>query len=75
MIDYRVFTLPVHEPGTAETELNGFQASHRVQWVDRQFVEDGECNAKVQERLGEKFSILTGEMERVRMARTTDDAF
>ena len=25
---YRVFTLPVHDPGAAETELNGFLASH-----------------------------------------------
>ena len=24
---YRVFTLPVHDPGAAETELNGFLAS------------------------------------------------
>ena len=31
---YRVFTLPVHDPGAAETELNGFLASHRVLSVD-----------------------------------------
>jgi hypothetical protein len=39
---YRVFTLPVHSPGAAETELNGFLASHRVLSVDRRFVEEGE---------------------------------
>ncbi len=39
---YRVFTLPVHDPGAAETELNGFLASHRVLSVDRRFVEEGE---------------------------------
>jgi hypothetical protein len=39
---YRVFTLPVHNPGAAETELNGFLASHRVLSVDRRFVEEGE---------------------------------
>jgi len=36
---YRVLTLPVHDPGAAETELNGFLASHRVLSVDRRFVE------------------------------------
>jgi hypothetical protein len=35
MMAYRVFTLPVHNPGAAETELNGFLASHRVLSVDR----------------------------------------
>jgi hypothetical protein len=25
---YREFTLPVHDPGAAERELNGFLASH-----------------------------------------------
>jgi hypothetical protein len=39
---YRVFTLPVHNRGAAETELNGFLASHRVLSVDRRFVEEGE---------------------------------
>jgi hypothetical protein len=39
---YRVFTLPVRDPGAAETELNGFLASHRVLSVDQRFVEDGE---------------------------------
>jgi HRDC domain-containing protein len=39
---YRVFTLPVHDPGATETELNGFLASHRVLSVDRRFVEEGE---------------------------------
>ena len=39
---YRVFTLPVHDPGAAETELNGFLASHRVLSIDRRFVEEGE---------------------------------
>jgi len=38
---YRVFTLAVRDPGVAETELNGFLASHRVLSVDRRFVEDG----------------------------------
>jgi len=38
---YRVFTLPVHNPGAAETELNGFLASHLVLSVDRRFVEEG----------------------------------
>ena len=28
---YCVFTLPVHDPGAAETELNGLLASHRQQ--------------------------------------------
>ena len=35
MIACRVFTLPVCDPGAAETELNGFLASHRVLSVDR----------------------------------------
>jgi hypothetical protein len=35
MMTYRVFTLPVHDPGAAESELNGFLASHRVLSVDR----------------------------------------
>ena len=39
---YRVFILPVRDPGAAETELNGFLASHRVLSVDRRFVEEGE---------------------------------
>ena len=39
---YRVFTLPVHDPGAAETDLNGFLASHRVLSIDRRFVEEGE---------------------------------
>jgi superfamily II DNA helicase RecQ len=39
---YRVFTIPVRGPGAAETELNGFMASHRVMSVDRRFVEEGE---------------------------------
>jgi hypothetical protein len=39
---YRVFTLPVRDPGVAETELNGFLASHRVLSVGQRFVEDGE---------------------------------
>jgi len=42
MMAYRVFTLPVRDPGASETELNGFLASHRVLSVDRRFVEDGE---------------------------------
>jgi hypothetical protein len=42
MMAYRVFTLPVNDPGAAETELNGFLASHRVLSVDQRFVEDGE---------------------------------
>ena len=42
MIAYRVFTLPVRDPGAAETELNGFLVSHRVLAVDQRFVEDGE---------------------------------
>jgi hypothetical protein len=42
MMAYRVFTLPVRDPGAAETELNGFLASHRVLSVDRRFVEEGE---------------------------------
>jgi hypothetical protein len=42
MMACRVFTLPVHDPGAAETELNGFLASHRVLSVDRRFVEEGE---------------------------------
>jgi hypothetical protein len=42
MMAYRVFTLPVRDPGAAETELNGFLASHRVLSVDQRFVEDGE---------------------------------
>jgi hypothetical protein len=39
---YRVFTLPVHDPGAAETALNGFLASHRVLSVDRRFALEGE---------------------------------
>jgi hypothetical protein len=39
---YRVFTRPVRDRGAAETELNGFLASHRVLSVDRRFVEEGE---------------------------------
>jgi hypothetical protein len=42
MMVYRVFTQPVPEPGAAETELNGFLASHRVLSADRRYVEDGE---------------------------------
>ena len=42
MMAYRVFTLPVHELGAAETELNGLLANHRVVSVDRRFVEEGE---------------------------------
>jgi hypothetical protein len=42
MMAYRVFNLPVHKPRAAETELNGFLASHRVLSVDRRFVEEGE---------------------------------
>ncbi|MGB8524883.1 MAG: peroxiredoxin-like family protein [Candidatus Acidiferrales bacterium] len=36
--------------------------------------EAGEYKAKVQERLGEKFSIITGDMDRVRAAGTIDAA-
>jgi hypothetical protein len=39
---YRVFTLPVHDPGAGETELNGFLASHRVLSVDRRFARESE---------------------------------
>jgi superfamily II DNA helicase RecQ len=39
---YRVFTLPVRDPGAAETELNGFLASHRALSADCRFVEEVE---------------------------------
>ena len=39
---YGVFTLPVRDPGAAETELNGFLASHRVLSVDRRFALEDE---------------------------------
>jgi hypothetical protein len=42
LMAYRVFIVPVHDPGAAETELNGFLASQRVLSVDRRFVEEGE---------------------------------
>jgi hypothetical protein len=42
MMACRVFTLPMRNPGAAETELNEFLASHRVLSVDQRFVEDGE---------------------------------
>ncbi len=37
-----MFALPVHGPGAAETESNGFLASHRVFSVDRRFALEGE---------------------------------
>jgi hypothetical protein len=42
IIAYREFTLPVRDRGAAETDLNGFLASHRVLSVDQRFVEGGE---------------------------------
>jgi hypothetical protein len=42
MMAYRLFTLPINDPGEAENELNGFLATHRVLSVDRRFVEEGE---------------------------------
>jgi superfamily II DNA helicase RecQ len=36
---YRIFTIPIHEPGAAEAELNGFLRSHRVLAVERKCVE------------------------------------
>ncbi len=43
-MSYRVFTLPMHNSGAAETELNGILASHRVLSVDRRFVLAGKCS-------------------------------
>jgi hypothetical protein len=36
---YRIFTVPIHDPGPAEAELNGFLRSHRVLAVERKWVE------------------------------------
>src|SRR5271157_1987368 len=66
MMAYRVFTLPVHDSGAAETELNGFLASHRVLSVDRRFVEEGErsfwtfCVDYVDARRGSSSSSVAG---------------
>ena len=63
---YRVFTLPVRDPGAAETELNGFLASHRVLSVDRRFALEGErsfwsfCVDFVDARRGSSSSSATG---------------
>jgi superfamily II DNA helicase RecQ len=36
---YRIFTIPIHDPGPGEAELNGFLGSHRVLGVERKWVE------------------------------------
>ena len=62
----RVFTLPMRNPGAAETELNEFLASHRVLSVDQRFVEDGErsfwtfCADFVDARRGSSSSSAAG---------------
>jgi superfamily II DNA helicase RecQ len=38
---FRFFTIPINDPGTAATELNGFLRSHKVLSVDRRWVEQG----------------------------------
>jgi len=38
---FKFFTIPIHDAGQAEGELNGFLRSHRVLSVDRRWVEEG----------------------------------
>jgi superfamily II DNA helicase RecQ len=38
---FKFFTIPIHDPGQAEAELNGFLRSHKVLAVDRRWVEQG----------------------------------
>ena len=39
---YRALSLPVHNPGAAEPQLNGFRATDRVPSLDRRFAPEGE---------------------------------
>jgi superfamily II DNA helicase RecQ len=38
---FKFFTVPIHEAGQAEAEMNGFLRSHKVLSVDRRWVEQG----------------------------------
>ena len=38
---YRIFSVPIQDPGDAEAELNAFLDSHRVLDVERELVVDG----------------------------------
>lgn len=38
---FKIFHIPIRDPGPAETELNAFLASHRVLAVDRRWVDQG----------------------------------
>jgi hypothetical protein len=41
----RFFTVPIHAPDEAATELNRFLASHRILAIDRQLINDGANSA------------------------------
>lgn len=38
---FKFFTVPIHDSGQAEAEMNGFLRSHKVLSVDRRWVEQG----------------------------------
>jgi superfamily II DNA helicase RecQ len=40
-MSFKFFTVPIHDGGQAEAEMNGFLRSHKVLSVDRRWVEQG----------------------------------
>jgi hypothetical protein len=72
MISYHVFTLPVHDPGAAETEFNGFLASHRVLSVVRRFAPESEIETGTNFATVD-FSVRSGKTAMLELAKRASE--